>query len=217
MRARITAAPISHTAPSIVCHDTPSSQDAAARAATCAQPRAASRRRSHASLRRAPAAAIVRGAATVASVCSTTAGAGAGSRADRQQRQLPLGQRERRDRQEQRARQRERPDEMPQRGGGLPQHDRGGRGGEQDDGGLRYRVDERQPGQSDFRDGHHYAPVRRARSMSRASRSSSRSESLVSDSSSSADNACSADPLKKVCSTWRSAVFLARSRPTVGR
>ena len=29
--------------------------------------------------------------------------------------------------------------------------------------------------------------------------------------------ACSADPLKKVCSTWRSAVLFARSRPTVGR
>ena len=39
--------------------------------------------------------------------------------------------------------------------------------------GLRDRVGQRQPGQSDFGDGHHYAPVRRARSMSWASRSSS--------------------------------------------
>ena len=129
-------------------------------------------------------------------------------------RQLPFRQRERQDRQGEDAAERQCPDQVAQ-GGGR-------RGAA--------RTTPRRPSARMIvalttasasgshptgrcRDRHDYAPVRRAWSISRASRSSSRSERRVSEASSSAEIACSAEPSKKVCRTCRSAVCLASFAP----
>ena len=193
----------------------------------CVRPGDVRQRQTRAGSRRVGRGPAPAAAPPVRAVCVRRCGAGAIARgrersasrhADRVDRlvdvdgtvtsgKLPARQRERQHRQGQRADQRERPHQVA-RGGRAPGAARAMRSRRRANNSvaLQNGVRQRQPAGSgetrgEVRNVHGHAPVPRAWSISRASRSSSASDRFEAESSSNAEIACSVDPSKNVFST----------------